>query len=357
LTLIDEKNNFSPEFDAWMRRKCLGSQSVLRSLAIIGLQSSGKSTILNEMFGTPFLVLKRGLGTQQTTKGINVFVTRELIILDVEGTDSQERHRSASLSLEAITDDATSTENKLALFALLATEVLIINVQAEAVGRQTSLCLNVIKKIFEVSLKNPNRHTRKQMVFFLRDFSKEDFDKQTLYRQIETKIREVWERITKPAKFQSSSLLDFCDLEFICFPHKKYQATEFKARVQKVVPRFLNPRSPRYVFKLHSELICKPADVPMYFQDLWNEIKADRSLDAISSFEAYELQKAKRQLIQRAFEVDMLKVLMIFQQVEEVINAHLHQRRMEASQRQFNRNKQQLESYISELKSVRRRFR
>mmetsp|Transcript_1524 Transcript_1524/g.3268 ORF Transcript_1524/g.3268 Transcript_1524/m.3268 type:complete len:342 (+) Transcript_1524:68-1093(+) len=340
-----------------MRSKCPDSSRVLRSVSIIGLQSSGKSTILNEMFGTPFEVLRRGEGTQQTTKGINVFATRELIILDVEGTDSQERHQRPSSSLIRGTNEAAaSTENKLALFALMATEVLIINVQAEAVGRQTSLCLSVIKKIFEVSLRSPKRQAKRQIIFFLRDYCSEDYSKQTLYRQIETRIGEVWERISKPAKFQRSSLKEFCDLGYICFPHKVYQATKFKARIQKVVPRFLNPRSPRYVFKLHSELICKPADIPMYYQSLWKEIRADRSLDTVSSYEAYELQRAKAELASRTFEADLLILVMIFKQVEDAIKAELHEQRMDAGRRQFDASKQQFDDYMRELDNIRRRF-
>eukprot|EP00359_Climacostomum_virens_P006502 CAMPEP_0204904944 /NCGR_PEP_ID=MMETSP1397-20131031/5154_1 /ASSEMBLY_ACC=CAM_ASM_000891 /TAXON_ID=49980 /ORGANISM="Climacostomum Climacostomum virens, Strain Stock W-24" /LENGTH=360 /DNA_ID=CAMNT_0052073787 /DNA_START=138 /DNA_END=1217 /DNA_ORIENTATION=- len=232
------------------------------------------------MFGTPFEVLRRGEGTQQTTKGINVFATRELIILDVEGTDSQERNRSLG-SQEERKDVAASTENKFALFALMATEVLIINVQAEAVGRQTSLCLNLLRRIFEVSLKYPQELVRKQVVFFLRDFLSEDFKEETLFNQIKSKIGEVWESIEKPREHKGRPLSNFCDLEFITFPHKKYCAEEFKAKAQTVSKRFTDSRSGNYMFKLSLEHICEPSDIPDLYRELWERIKNDENLEVI----------------------------------------------------------------------------
>lgn len=62
-------------------------------MSIIGSQSSGKSTLLNEMFQTGFDVLNRKERIGQTTKGVWMAVDTNLkiVILDVEGSDSKER--------------------------------------------------------------------------------------------------------------------------------------------------------------------------------------------------------------------------------------------------------------------------
>ena len=62
------------------------------SVAIIGVQNSGKSTLLNYLFGTNFSVLKEMAGTR-TTRGIWVSLDKKenIIVLDVEGNDSMDR--------------------------------------------------------------------------------------------------------------------------------------------------------------------------------------------------------------------------------------------------------------------------
>jgi GTPase Era involved in 16S rRNA processing len=62
-------------------------------VSIIGSQSSGKSTLLNSIFKTDFDVLNRKKRVGQTTKGIwySTDVPSNMIILDVEGSDSNER--------------------------------------------------------------------------------------------------------------------------------------------------------------------------------------------------------------------------------------------------------------------------
>jgi GTPase Era involved in 16S rRNA processing len=63
------------------------------TVAIIGAQNTGKSTLLNELFKTDFSVLKGEAG-KRTTRG--VVLSRDyqdsLIIMDVEGNDSYETH-------------------------------------------------------------------------------------------------------------------------------------------------------------------------------------------------------------------------------------------------------------------------
>ena len=59
----------------------------------MGSQSSGKSTLLNSLFGTKFAVMDE-TARAQTTKGIwisNVAAAPNTLVMDVEGTDGRER--------------------------------------------------------------------------------------------------------------------------------------------------------------------------------------------------------------------------------------------------------------------------
>ena len=68
-------------------------------LSIIGSQSSGKSTLLNALFGTSFEELNRKKRVGQTTKGIwySMDTANSMMIVDVEGSDSNEREERTVL--------------------------------------------------------------------------------------------------------------------------------------------------------------------------------------------------------------------------------------------------------------------
>lgn len=71
-----------------------------RTVAVIGCQSSGKSTLLNLLFDTTFEVMNEERGRQQTTKGIwmNRNGDGSLLVFDIEGTDSKERGEQRMVS-------------------------------------------------------------------------------------------------------------------------------------------------------------------------------------------------------------------------------------------------------------------
>ena len=73
-----------------------------RTVAVIGCQSSGKSTLLNLIFDTTFVVMDEQKGRQQTTKGIwlNRNEAGNILVLDIEGTDSKERGEQRMVSID-----------------------------------------------------------------------------------------------------------------------------------------------------------------------------------------------------------------------------------------------------------------
>jgi len=80
------------------------------TVAVLGAQSSGKSTLLNALFGMHFQVLSQESGRQRTTHGVWLGIAPQaprgevgsLLVLYVEGTDGNERQDDSALSVNQV---------------------------------------------------------------------------------------------------------------------------------------------------------------------------------------------------------------------------------------------------------------
>lgn len=120
-------------------------------ISVFGSQSTGKSTLLNHLFGTEFSVMSE-TERRQTTKGIwmsknkriesaGTKMADNIMVMDVEGTDGRERGEDQDF------------ERKSALFALATSEVLIINIWEHQVGLYQGANMGLLKTVFEVNLQ------------------------------------------------------------------------------------------------------------------------------------------------------------------------------------------------------------
>jgi GTPase Era involved in 16S rRNA processing len=118
---------------------------------VFGSQSTGKSTLLNALFGTQFSVMAE-TERRQTTKGIWLAKNKNqgfgdermadnILVMDVEGTDGRERGEDQDF------------ERKSALFALATSEVLIVNLWEHQVGLYQGANMGLLKTVFEVNLQ------------------------------------------------------------------------------------------------------------------------------------------------------------------------------------------------------------
>lgn len=163
IQVIDEDKNFNTEqLPAYFK-----VEDVLRSgfnyhiISVFGSQSTGKSTLLNELFGTRFGVMSEQ-ERRQTTKGIWMSKNKKggasngvsngtevaeksmadnILVMDVEGTDGRERGEDQDF------------ERKSALFALATSEVLIVNIWEHQVGLYQGANMGLLKTVFEVNLQ------------------------------------------------------------------------------------------------------------------------------------------------------------------------------------------------------------
>lgn len=119
-------------------------------ISVFGSQSTGKSTLLNYLFGTQFGVMSEQ-ERRQTTKGIwmsknkkpadGTTMAENILVMDVEGTDGRERGEDQDF------------ERKSALFALATSEVLIVNIWEHQVGLYQGANMGLLKTVFEVNLQ------------------------------------------------------------------------------------------------------------------------------------------------------------------------------------------------------------
>lgn len=172
--VIDDELEFNKDLEKFMIEGDVMDNGLnYNSVAIIGCQSSGKSTLLNLVFDTEFEVLDaHKVGRQQTTKGVWLSINgrKDVIILDIEGTDSV--HRG---------DNRLTFEQTTSLFALAVADILLINMWTSDIGRYTASNYKLLEVIFEVNLKLFGQDkSNKKLVFILRDFSERENSKKII---------------------------------------------------------------------------------------------------------------------------------------------------------------------------------
>ncbi|KAJ7969262.1 Protein ROOT HAIR DEFECTIVE 3-like [Quillaja saponaria] len=120
--LIDGSGEFNVAgFENFMKKVNLADCGLSYAVvAIMGPQSSGKSTLLNHLFHTNFREMDAYRGRFQTTKGIWIAkcigIEPCTVAMDLEGTDGRERG-----------EDDTAFEKQSALFALAISDIVLVN--------------------------------------------------------------------------------------------------------------------------------------------------------------------------------------------------------------------------------------
>lgn len=139
---VDENQQFTAALDKHMQGWQLAHAGFNYDVvAVFGSQSTGKSTLLNKLFGTRFDVMSE-TERRQTTKGIwmSKGSDMDVLVMDVEGTDGRERGEDQDF------------ERKSALFSMAVAEVLIVNIWEHQVGLYQGANMGLLKTVFEVNL-------------------------------------------------------------------------------------------------------------------------------------------------------------------------------------------------------------
>lgn len=283
--LIDEKKHFANGLDAYIDKCYLGKSNDDSGLnyhviSVFGSQSTGKSTLLNRLFGTHFDVMDEEK-RQQTTKGIwfshanyiasskeessgHVPNNSNIYVLDVEGVDGRERA------------DDKDFERKSALFALATSEILIVNIFEHQVGLYQGANMELLKTVMEVNLSLFHKQAEKCLLLFvIRDFTGLT-PLSNLGNSLQSDMDKIWADLNKPEECADSKLEDFFDLKFFAISHKHYQTENFELDIKKLGDDFANDS----LFennKYHKKI---PIDAwSLYSKQIWDQIENNKDLD------------------------------------------------------------------------------
>ncbi|EIW83198.1 root hair defective 3 GTP-binding protein [Coniophora puteana RWD-64-598 SS2] len=274
LQIVNDEKQFTqeltPQLERWGLRDVGFNYNIV---AVFGSQSTGKSTLLNRLFGTTFDVMDE-TQRQQTTKGIWMCRGKgtSIMVMDVEGTDGRERGEDQDF------------ERKSALFSLASSEVMIVNLWEHQVGLYQGANMGLLKTVFEVNLglfgKKPQDGTsgRTLLLFVIRDHIGVT-PLANLQTTLTADMNRIWDSLSKPAELQDKHLSDYFDLAFTTLPHKILAADKFEAEVRQLRTRFTDKDREDYLFKpvYHKRI---PADgVAFYMENIWEQVQTNKDLD------------------------------------------------------------------------------
>ncbi|KAI9650977.1 Dynamin-like GTPase that mediates homotypic ER fusion [Ciborinia camelliae] len=293
IQVIDEQKEFNPNLNAYLQYTDTAHSGFnYHLISVFGSQSTGKSTLLNHLFGTQFGVMSER-ERRQTTKGIwmsknknqssgaseSETMADNILVMDVEGTDGRERGEDQDF------------ERKSALFALATSEVLIVNIWEHQVGLYQGANMGLLKTVFEVNcqlfLKDKQSTPRSLLFFVIRDH----LGTTPLANLKDTLIQDltsIWTSLSKPAGLENSRIEDYFDFAFAALPHKILQPDKFVAEVQKLGTRFrAGHKSTRaedagfeggvFLPEYHRRI---PADgFSVYTEGVWDQIVNNKDLD------------------------------------------------------------------------------
>lgn len=288
--LIDDEKHFAKNLDEYIEKCYFQNDHVNNKIddclnyhivSVFGSQSTGKSTLLNRLFGTHFDVMDEEK-RQQTTKGIwfshaNYIASanenipnnkrtndNNIYVLDVEGVDGRERA------------DDKDFERKSALFALATSEILIVNIFENQVGLYQGANMELLKTVMEVNLSLFHEQSQKCLLLFvIRDFTGLT-PISNLGESLEADMIKIWSDLNKPEQCVNSKLEDFFDLKFFSISHKHYQPEQFELNIKQLGDEFTNDN----FFNNNQYHKNIPIDAwALYSEKVWDQIENNKDLD------------------------------------------------------------------------------
>ncbi|KAI7827928.1 root hair defective 3 GTP-binding protein [Kickxella alabastrina] len=272
LQLIDDEQNFSEELPNYMQNKWGLEDSGFNYdvVAVFGSQSTGKSTLLNRLFGTRFDVMNEGQ-RKQTTRGIWADRGTDgmpILILDVEGTDGRERGENQDF------------ERKSALFSLAISEVLIVNMWETMVGLYNGANMGLLKTVMEVNLQlfGGNRNSKTLLYFVIRDHVSST-PLSSLADTLNIDLQRIWDGLSRPDGLENAQLSDYFDVRFTSLSHKMLQPENFERQALDLRRQFTDKKSDDYVFQPAYKRRVPADGFPRYAQAVWEKVVSNKDLD------------------------------------------------------------------------------
>ncbi|KAE9584683.1 putative P-loop containing nucleoside triphosphate hydrolase [Lupinus albus] len=237
-------------------------------VSIMGPQSSGKSTLLNHLFGTNFREMDAFKGRSQTTKGIWMARCAGIepctLVMDLEGTDGRERG-----------EDDTAFEKQSALFALAVSDIVLINMWCHDIGREQAANKPLLKTVFQVMMRlfSPRKTT---MLFVIRDKTRTPLE--NLEPVLREDIQKIWDSVPKPQAHMETPLSEFFNVEVVALSSYEEKEEQFKEQVASLRQRFHHSIAPGGLAGDRRGVV--PASgFSFSSQQIWRVIKENKDLD------------------------------------------------------------------------------
>ncbi|KAL5579496.1 hypothetical protein UlMin_011938 [Ulmus minor] len=237
-------------------------------VSIMGPQSSGKSTLLNHLFGTNFREMDAFKGRSQTTKGIWLARCAGIepctLVMDLEGTDGRERG-----------EDDTAFEKQSALFALAVSDIVLINMWCHDIGREQAANKPLLKTVFQVMMRlfSPRKTT---LMFVIRDKTRTPLE--NLEPVLREDIQKIWDSVPKPQAHIETPLSEFFNVEVVALSSYEEKEEQFKEQVANLRQRFFHSIAPGGLAGDRRGVV--PASgFSFSAQQIWKVIKENKDLD------------------------------------------------------------------------------
>ncbi|TVU49202.1 hypothetical protein EJB05_00500 [Eragrostis curvula] len=237
-------------------------------VSIMGPQSSGKSTLLNQLFGTNFREMDAFRGRSQTTKGIwmarCVGVEPCTVVMDLEGTDGRERG-----------EDDTAFEKQSSLFALAISDIVLINMWCHDIGREQAANKPLLKTVFQVMMRlfSPRKTT---LLFVIRDKTRTPLEH--LEPVLREDIQKIWNSVAKPEAHKDTPISEYFNVEVTALPSFEEKEEQFREQVQQLRQRFSNSIAPGGLAGDRRGVV--PASGFLFSsQQIWKVIRENKDLD------------------------------------------------------------------------------
>ena len=212
---------------------------------------------------------------RQTTKGVWMAIAESehsddnnnTIVLDLEGSDGRERG-----------EDDQTFEKQTALFALAASDVLLVNVWCNDIGREHASGKPLLKTILQVNLKlfcsNNKTATKKtKLVFVIRDRSKTPIE--LLEKALKEDVEQVWQSIKKPEHFANSDVSEFFDVGYFSLPHYLHENEVFVKECKGLRAALISSTDDE---STHESKVPSTA-LPTSMREIWKAVQENRDLD------------------------------------------------------------------------------
>ncbi|BAT98399.1 protein ROOT HAIR DEFECTIVE 3 homolog 1-like isoform X1 [Vigna umbellata] len=237
-------------------------------VSIMGPQSSGKSTLLNNLFGTNFREMDAFKGRSQTTKGIWMARCNGIepctLVMDLEGTDGRERG-----------EDDTAFEKQSALFALAVSDIVLINMWCHDIGREQAANKPLLKTVFQVMMRlfSPRKTT---LLFVIRDKTRTPLE--NLEPVLREDIQKIWDSVPKPQAHKETPLSEFFNVEVVALSSYEEKEEQFREQVASLRQRFHHSIAPGGLAGDRRGVV--PASgFSFSCQEIWKVIKENKDLD------------------------------------------------------------------------------